>query len=178
MSYPYPGYYPPPKPPGRIYGVLGFLAALGILYAAFYLSPGAYPLDQAALIGLGAIFAGGFISRAGKRGATIGFLLLFLPLLLAGILLFVAALLGPIPDVAPGLPGVVEGFATGIGRGVVASLGLALIIVAFIAGFIGALVGGIAGLISGKLFPLGSRAEDAAYDESWQYPPGQGGGPW
>ncbi|MFQ6013764.1 MAG: hypothetical protein ACE5LS_09055 [Thermoplasmata archaeon] len=178
MGYPYPGYYAPPKPPGRGYGVLGFLAALGILYAAFYLSPGTYPLNQAALIAFGAIFVGGFISRGGKRGALVGFFLLFLPLLLFGILLFAAALLGPIADVAPGLPGVFEGLAIGIGRGVVAAVGLALIIAGFVAGLVGALVGGIAGLISGKLFPLGGRAEEAAYDQPWEYPPGQGGGPW
>ncbi|MFQ5987131.1 MAG: hypothetical protein ACE5KQ_07215, partial [Thermoplasmata archaeon] len=147
MSYPYPEFYARPKTPGRVYGVLGFFAALGILYLAFYLMPGAYPLEQAALIGVGAIFAGGFISRGGKRGATVGFLLLFLPLFIFGILLFAAAFLGPVAEVAPALPGVFEGLVLGLGRGLVASVGLALIVVGFIVGLVGALVGGMGGLI-------------------------------
>ncbi|MFQ5908502.1 MAG: hypothetical protein ACE5JE_06740 [Thermoplasmata archaeon] len=178
MSYPYPGYYPQPKAPGRGFGVLGFFAALGILYLAFYMSPVAFPLDQAVLIGVGAVFAGGFISRGGKRGATVGFLLLFLPLFVMGILFFAAAFLGPVGDMVPSLPGVLEGLALGIGRGVVASLGLALIVAGFVVGLLGALIGGVGGLISGKLFPLGERAEEGAFEQPWDYPPGQGGGPW
>ncbi len=178
MSYPYSGYYPRPRSPGRGYGVLGFLAALGILYAAFYLSPMAYPLEQAVLIGVGAVFLGGFISRNGKRGATVGFLLLFLPLLLVGILMFGAAFLGPIAEVAPALPGVFEGLALDLGRGLVASVGLALIVASFILGLVGALIGGVAGLISGKVLPLTPPTEEDAYEQPWEYPPGQGGGPW
>ncbi|MEE9592727.1 MAG: hypothetical protein V3W28_04005 [Thermoplasmata archaeon] len=178
MSYPYPGYYPRPKAAGRGYGVLGFFAALGILYLAFYMMPMAFPLEQAVLIGVGAVFAGGFISRGGKRGATVGFLLLFLPLFFFGILLFAGAFLGPVAEISPGLPGVFEGLAVGIGTGLVASVGLALIVAGFIAGLIGALVAGIGGLISGKLFPVGGRSEEGAIEQSWDNPPGQGGGPW
>ncbi len=178
MSYPYSGYDPRPRTPGRGYGVLGFLAALGILYVVFYFSPTAYPLEQAALIGVGAIFVGGFISRGGKRGAKVGFLLLFLPLLLVGILLFGAAFLGPVAEVAPALPGVFEGLALGLGQGLVASVGLALIVAGFIVGLVGALIGGVGGLISGKIFPLMARTEEGAYEQPWEYPPGQGGGPW
>ncbi|MFQ5919660.1 MAG: hypothetical protein ACE5I4_06405 [Thermoplasmata archaeon] len=179
MSYPYQGYYPRPKTPGRGFGVLGFFAALGILYAAFYLSPATYPLEQTVLIGVGAIFVGGFISRGGKRGATVGFLLLFLPLLLMGVLFFGAAFLGPIAEIVPALPSQFESLALGIGRGMVGALGLALIVAGFVAGIVGALIAGIGGLISGKLFPVTPRAEEPAYpDQPWEYPPGQGGGPW
>lgn len=178
MSYPYPGYFSPPKAPGRGYGVLGFFAALGILYAAFYLYPNAFSLDQAVLIGVGAIFVGGFISRGGKRGATVGFMILFLPLLITGVLLFGAAFLGPIADVVPSLPSQLENLATGIGRGIVGSIGLLLIIAGFVAGLIGALIAGIGGLISGKLFPLMPRMEEVPQEQPWEYPPGQGGGPW
>ncbi|MDX1534378.1 MAG: hypothetical protein R3291_02020 [Thermoplasmata archaeon] len=179
MGYPYPGYYAPPKTPGRGYGVLGFFAALGILYLAFYLSPTSYPLEQALLIGVGAIFVGGFISRGGKRGATVGFLLLFLPLLLMGILFFGAAFLGPVADIVPALPSEFENLAVGLGRGMVGALGLALIVAGFVAGIVGALIAGIGGLISGKLFPLTPRTDETPYPEQpWEYPPGQGGGPW
>ncbi len=177
MSYPYSGTYPQARTPGRGYGVLGFLAALGILYAAFYLSPTAYPLELAWLIGVGAIFVGGFISRGGKRGASVGFLLLFLPLLLVGILLFGAAFVGPVAEVVPALPGVFERLALGLGQGLVASVGLALIVAGFIVGLVGALIGGVGGLISGRIFPLTPRAEEGADEQPWEYPPGQGGDP-
>ncbi len=178
MGYPTPEYYAQPKTPGRGYGVLGFLAALGILYTAFYLFPTAYPLEQAVLIGVGAIFVGGFISRGGKRGAKVGFLLLFLPLLMVGILLFGAAFLGPVAEVVPPLPSEFERLALGIGQGMVATIGLALIISGFVAGIVGALIAGVGGLISGKVFPLTPRSEEAAYEQPWEYPPGEGGGPW
>ncbi len=178
MGYPSAEYYAQPKTPGRGYGVLGFLAALGILYVAFYLAPTAYPFEQAALIGVGAIFVGGFISRGGKRGATVGFLLLFLPLLMVGILLFGAAFLGPVAEVVPPLPSEFERLALGIGQGMVATIGLALIVAGFVAGIIGALIAGVGGLISGKVFPLKPRSEEAPYEQPWEYPPGEGGGPW
>ena len=178
MSYPSSGYYLGPRTPGRGYGALGFFAALGILYLAFYLAPTAYPLEQAVLIGVGAIFVGGFLSRGGKRGATVGFLLLFLPLFFFGILLFAAAFLGPVAEVVPPLPGVFEGLALGLGRGLVASVGLALIVAGFIVGLVGALIGGVGGLTSGKIFPLTPRTEEDASEQPWEYPPGQGGGPW
>ncbi len=177
MSYPYSGTYPQATTPGRGYGVLGFLAALGILYAAFYAFPTAYPLEQTLLIGVGAVFVGGFISRGGKRGAKVGFLLLFLPLLMVGILLFGAAFLGPVAEVVPPLPSQFESLALGIGRGMVPTDGLALIGAGFVAGIIGALIAGVGGLISGRLFPLTPRTEEGVDEEDWEYPPGQGSGP-
>lgn len=157
---------------------MGFFVALGILYAAFYLAPSAYPLEQAVLIGAAAIFAGGFIGRSGKRGATVGFMLPFLLFLFFGILLFAAAFMAPVAEVAPGLPGVFEGLALGVGQGVVESVGLSLIVAGVIFGLVGAIIGGIGGLISGKLFPLAPLAEEGAYEQPWEYPPGEGGGPW
>jgi hypothetical protein len=152
-----PRYYaPPPKGPSAVWGLLGFLVALGILYLAFVAAPQQYTAGQAAAIGLAAIAVGGFITRKGKRGAVLGFLLLFLPLMLLGIALVGAGLSSTDDGSAgDGIGGIAEAFGEALGRTIVIGLGLALIIISFIAGGLGAIIGGISGWTSGKLFPAG-----------------------
>lgn len=164
-----PSYYTPaPQPKGTVWGLIGFLVAIVILYFVFIYAPFTSTTTEAALVGLGVIFAGGFISRKGKRGALIGFLILFLPLLTAGILLVLAGLGATSDSSSQGLPGVFEGLAQGLAIVVVATLGVILIVASFIIGGIGAIVGGIGGWIGGKVLPF-QRPESAQEYEEYPY---------
>ncbi len=132
---------------GAGFWFLGLAAASAILYYFFVYAPRQYTTQEFMLIGLGALFAGGFIARKGTRGALLGFLLPFVPLLVLGILVLMGSLSGA--GDAQGLE--VLGPVIGVVAGAV------LLGMAFVAGIIGLLVGGLAGWISGKLFPLQSR---------------------
>jgi hypothetical protein len=144
----------PIQGPSRLWGLLGLLVAVAIVYGTLVANPGQYTFQQAVGIGLAAIAIGGFISRRGKRGALLGFFLPFLPLLILGLIFLSAGLTaGGDGGSGDGIGALAEAFGQAIGTVVIIALGVALIIASFIAGFVGAIVGGLAGWISGKLFP-------------------------
>jgi hypothetical protein len=98
-------------------------------------------------VALGAIFLGGFIARKGTRGALLGFLVFFGPLMALGIIVLMGAV---------GAAGSAQGLAT-LGPVIGAVAGIMLIGLAFVGGIIGLIVAGIAGWISGRIFPIGGR---------------------
>ncbi|MFQ5838833.1 MAG: hypothetical protein ACE5HJ_08665 [Thermoplasmata archaeon] len=166
MVYPGPAMYAPRKK-GRGWGFLGFLVAVAILFFTFSYGPQAYTTEQAGMIALGAIFIGGFITRRGKGGAILGFVLLFVPLLIIGILLFAAGISsGSGGDYSEGIPGIAQAFGEALGRTLIVAIGLVLIIASFILGAVGAVIGGIAGWISGKIFPLEREDHRYAYAQN------------
>ncbi len=118
-----------------------------IIYYFFVYAPRVYTSQEIFIIALGAVFLGGFISRRGLRGALLGFLVFFVPLIAAGMLLLTGSL-----GVAQGAQGL-EALGPVIG----AAAGIFLIAVAFVAGIIGLVVAGLAGWISNKIFPIGGR---------------------
>ncbi len=147
---PYASYSSPVQPVyskrsgGGLFWLLGFLVTGAVLFYFFYYSTRAYTSQEVLLIGLGALFAGGFVTRKGMRGALMGFFILFLPLLALGILVLMGTFASA--GEAQGL----EGIVTIVG----AVAGVILIGVAFVAGIIGLIVAGIAGWIGGKIFPI------------------------
>ncbi len=99
------------------------------------------------MIALGAVFLGGFIARKGTRGALLGFLVFFGPLMALAVILLIGV---------AGVAGTAEGLETLVPL-IGAAAGIMLIGLALAAGIIGLIVGGIAGWISGKVFPIGGR---------------------
>lgn len=132
---------------GGLFWLLGFVVSGAILYYFFVYAPGAYTATQALLIALGAVFLGGALTRRGKRGAVVGFLVFFAPLMALGVLLLVGA---------AGAAGQAEGLEA-LGPVIGAVAGVMLLGLAFVAGLIGLVVAGIGGWIAGKIAPLGGR---------------------
>ncbi len=137
----------PQRRGGGLFWLLGLIVASVILYYFFLYAPREYTLSEGALVALGAAFAGGFISRKGLRGALLGFLVLFLPLIVLGVMILMGSI---------GAAGEVEGVGVVIPV-ITAIAGIILIGFAFALGFAGLFVGGIGGWIAGKIFPLRSR---------------------
>lgn len=123
------------------------MASSAILYYFFMYAPGAYTAQDILLIALGAIFLGGFITRKGTRGALLGFLVFFVPLMAFGVMLLMGAV---------GAAGEAQGLEA-LGPVIGAAAGIILIGTAIVAGIIGLIVAGIAGWISGKIFPIGGK---------------------
>lgn len=174
MGVPYSGTVHLPRA-SRAWGLLGFLVALGSLYALFALGPQrfGFPADltQATLAVVGLVFLGGFLSRKGKRGAVVGFLVPFLPLFLLGILLLVTSLglfgalsIGTVPEPVGALEETLGGVFPAVA-------GLAFILGAFLTGAVGLAVGGLGGWVAGKVWRPGGRTDSEDWDdipvESW-----------
>lgn len=169
---------PARRPRGTRWLLAGLGGGAGVLYLGVVAGYLANP-DYVALVGLVAVLVGGALARGGKRGAVVGFLVLFVPLLLLGILFLLAALgwlggvvaWGPAETFAESVAlawGAVVGLLFGL-------LGLVLIVVAFIAGVVGLVIGGVVGWISGKVLPVGGRIREeedyGSWDETWGMEP-------
>ncbi len=128
-----PSAYGPLPKPSKAWAVLGLLTVMGLGFLLIFI--GIPPF----IAGIAAVFIGGFLARRAGAGALVGFLGVFLPLFLLGLLFLLM------------IPTSVEGLA-GLGTILVGLVGIVLMIVGTIFGLIGAGIGIIAGLISSKVW--------------------------
>ncbi len=133
---------------GGLFWLLGFVASAAIIYYFFIFAARPYTMTEVLLIALGAVLLGGAISRKGTRGALLGFLVFFVPLMSLGVILLIGV--AGIAGQAEGLEVIVPLIGT--------AAGILLIGFGVAAGFVGLIVGGIGGWISGKILPIGGRS--------------------
>ncbi len=132
---------------GGLFWLLGFVVSGAILYYFFVFAPRAYSATDVLLIAVGAAFLGGAITRKGGRGAVVGFLVFFAPIMALAVILLVGV---------AGVAGQAEGLETLVPL-IGTAAALVLIAVAFAAGIVGLVVAGIGGWVAGKIVPLGGR---------------------
>ncbi len=119
--------------PSKAWAVLGLLTIMGLGFLLIFV--GIPPF----IAGIAAVFIGGFLARRAGAGALVGFLGVFLPLFLLGLLFLLM------------IPTSIEGLA-GLGAVFVGLVGLVLMIVGTILGLIAAGIGALAGAISSKVW--------------------------
>ncbi len=148
--------------------------ALGLSYATYaYLVPST--VTEVAVAWASILFLGGFLARRGKSGALVGFLTVFLPLMLAGVVLLgIVPLPSQVESASEGLAGLVTSFSEGLGLVLSASTGIILLTAAALFGAAGALIGGVGGWVGGVVLPRGSPgyvAPDPYFDAELPPPP-------
>lgn len=169
-----PYYDSPGGKGGKGWTLLGLIVAVALSYVTYtYLFP--TTVTEVGIAGASILFLGGFLARRAKSGALVGFLLVFVPLALAGVVLMD---LIPLPawmgTWSEGVARAVESFSQDVGFVLSASLEIILLVAAALFGAAGAILAGVGGWVGGVVLPRGPPsyvAPDPYFDAEFPGPP-------